>query len=316
VTDSIQAILEHQAFVLLDGALATELESRGADLNDPLWSARVLVDAPELIREVHATYFESGADCATTASYQASFDGFARRGFSFDEAAALMRRSVTLALEARDAFWANLERRTRRVKPFVAASVGPYGAFLADGSEYSGDYGLSQAELEAFHAPRLAVLADSGADVLAFETIPSALEARALLRVLERHPHARAWLSFSARDGAHICHGEAFKDCVLEFGAHPQVVAIGVNCTAPQFIPELLGSARGLTSTPLLAYPNSGEAYDPISKTWGGACSSEDFVAQAQSWLEAGARVIGGCCRTTPAHIAAVRRTLLEVNAT
>jgi homocysteine S-methyltransferase len=297
----ISNILEHKPCVILDGAMATELEARGCDLHDPLWSAKVLLETPNLIRAVHADYFAAGADCAITASYQATFQGFAQRGLNVDESADLMRLSVQLACEARDDFWASSP--SARVKPFVAASVGPYGAFLADGSEYRGDYGLSLTDLMDFHRPRMAVLANSGADMLACETIPCLLEAQALLKVLEDFPQMTAWFSFSAKDALHTNHGELISDCARVLGDHPQVAAIGVNCTAPEFVTELVANARGATTKPILAYPNSGEVYDATQKRWLGESSCSSFATQAQTWFEAGAAVIGGCCRTTPKHI-------------
>jgi homocysteine S-methyltransferase len=303
----ISSILETQNVVILDGALATELERRGCDLGDPLWSARVLLETPDLIRQVHADYFLAGADCAITASYQATFEGFAKRGLTQNQAVGLMRLSVQLALEARDAFWSVPENQIGRVKPFVAASVGPYGAFLADGSEYRGDYGLTQLELMAFHRPRMAVLAASGADMLACETIPSLLEATALAKLLEEFPGTTAWISFSAKDGLHVNNGETFAECVQALEPFPQVIAVGVNCTAPQFIPDLVRSARGLTQKPIVVYPNSGEAYSATLKRWSGEASFQSFATDARAWFEAGANMIGGCCRTNPEHIRALK---------
>lgn len=301
--DPIATLLQDQPIVVLDGALATELERRGCDLNDPLWSAKVLMESPYLIRQVHADYYAAGADCATTASYQATFEAFARRGLSADAAADLMRLSVRLAIEARDAFWAEPANRAGRSRPFVAASVGPYGAYLADGSEYRGDYGLSEQELMNFHRPRMAVLAASGADMLACETIPCLVEAQALVRLLDEFPNISAWISFSARDGVHTNNGELLAECVALLGRHPQVAAIGVNCTAPRFIPDLIRAAHAVTDKPILAYPNSGETYDAHSKSWSGEDTCEAFAHEARAWYEAGAWVIGGCCRTTPEHI-------------
>ena len=303
----LTSILESQNFVILDGALATELERRGCNLNDPLWSARVLLETPDLIRQVHMDYFLVGADCAITASYQATFEGFAKRGLTQIQAADLMRLSVQLALEARDAFWAVPENRIGRVKPFVAASVGPYGAFLADGSEYRGDYGLSELELMAFHRPRMAVLAASGADILACETIPSLLEATALAKLLKEFPGTNAWISFSAKDGVHVNNGETFAECVQALERFPQVTALGINCSAPQLIADLLRSARGLTQKPMVVYPNSGETYDPTLKRWNGEETCQRFASDARAWFEAGANIIGGCCRTNPEHIRALR---------
>jgi homocysteine S-methyltransferase len=302
----IATILEHYPAVILDGALATELERRGCDLNDPLWSARVLLETPELIRQVHLDYFRAGADCAITASYQATIEGFARRGLNPERAIALMQLSVQLAMEARDEFWRDPANRAGRPRPFVAASVGPYGAFLADGSEYRGDYGLTAEELINFHRPRLAALVAAGAEMLACETIPCLVEAQALARLLEEFPEMTAWFSFSARDEAHISHGERLADCAALLDRHPQVIAIGVNCTAPRYIPELIQAARRATGKPLLTYPNSGETYHADDNSWSGAAEGEAFGLQARAWYSAGARLIGGCCRTTPADIAEV----------
>jgi homocysteine S-methyltransferase len=255
---------------------------------------------------VHLDYFLAGADCAISASYQASLAGFAARGLSQADALGLIQRSVQLAAEARDAFWADRAQRAGRARPFVAASVGPYGAFLADGSEYRGDYGLSEAALIDFHRPRMAALVAAGADMLACETIPCLIEARALVRLLAEFPAVSAWVSFSARDEQHICHGERLADCAAFLDGYPQVAAIGVNCTAPAFISGLIHAARGATSKPILAYPNSGEIYDAATYSWCGENSCDAFSEQAQQWHAAGARIIGGCCRTTPAHIRAL----------
>jgi len=250
--------------------------------------------------------FCAGADCAITASYQATVAGFAGRGLSQAEALGLIQRSVQLAAEARDAFWADSTHRVGRARPFVAASVGPYGAFLADGSEYRGDYGLSEAALIEFHRPRLAALVAAGADMIACETIPCLIEARALVRLLAEFPGVSAWMSFSARDEQHICHGEQLADCAAFLDGHPQVAAVGVNCTAPAFITGLIRAARSATSKPILVYPNSGEVYDAATYSWHGETSCDAFGEQAQQWYAAGAQIIGGCCRTTPAHIRAL----------
>ncbi len=302
----ITAILRDQRRVILDGALATELEARGCDLRDPLWSAKVLLEAPELIRQVHLDYFHAGADGVITASYQASVEGFARRGLARADALALIQRSVHLAREARDLFWADPAHREGRPRPFVAASVGPYGAFLADGSEYRGDYGLGEAELIEFHRPRLAALLAAGPDLLACETLPCLREAQALVRLLAEFPGASAWISFSARDEAHTCHGERLSDCAAALDACPQVVAIGVNCTAPRYIPALIDAIRAATDKPVVVYPNSGEVYDSTHRDWRGTSTVAAFAEQAREWAAHGARIIGGCCRTGPEHIRAL----------
>lgn len=301
--DPIETILAHNKVMILDGAMATELERAGCDLSDPLWSAKVLLEAPELIKAVHASYFAAGADCAITASYQATFEGFARRGLSEREAADLMRLSVRLAVEARDEFWANPDNRVNRPKPIIAASIGPYGAYLADGSEYRGDYGLTKQALIDFHRPRLAVLADTEADILACETIPCLVEAQALVHLLAEFPQAAAWITFTAKDEVHISHGERLADCVAWLNDYPQIVGVGVNCTAPKYIARLIKEARAVTNKPIIVYPNSGEGYAIAEHRWIGSAEHDHFGTKTQSWHASGASVIGGCCRTTPADI-------------
>jgi homocysteine S-methyltransferase len=307
--------LRERRALLLDGALATELERAGFDLRDPLWSAKVLLDAPQAIAAIHASYFAAGADVATTASYQATFQGFARRGIDARRAGELLQSSVELAMRARDDFWREPRNRAGRVRPLVAASIGSYGAFLADGSEYRGDYGLGRATLFDFHAPRMRALAASGADVLAFETIPCLVEAQALAAVLETLDVSSAWLAFSCRDGAHTSRGERIEDCVAALEAHPQIVAVGVNCTAPRFVTELVTRIRGVTAKPIVAYPNSGERFVAATHSWSGERDVHALGALAREWYAAGARLIGGCCRTTPDDVSAISTALAGVRA-
>lgn len=307
-TNPFQPLLDQYGVVILDGALATELEARGADLRDPLWSAKVLLEQPDLIRQLHYDYFVAGADVAITASYQASFPGLQARGLSHVQAADLMRLSVKLAQDAREQFMAAAPHRA--TPPLVAASVGPYGAYLHDGSEYTGDYGLTVAALMTWHRPRLAVLVDSGADLLACETIPSLVEAEALVQLLAEFPNTAAWLSFSCRDGEHLCHGEPFTAGVALAEASANIVAVGVNCTAPRHIESLLRHAQGVTTKPLLTYPNSGERWDATAQCWLPGTGEADFAQAAQRWYDAGARLIGGCCRTGPGEIKAIQTQL------
>ncbi|MBI1299908.1 homocysteine S-methyltransferase [bacterium] len=308
-TNPIAPILKTQGTIVLDGGLATELENRGADLFDALWSAKLLVEAPDLIRQLHYDYFAAGADVAITASYQASFAGFQKRGLSAEQAADLMHLSVRLAQDARNAFWAEEVNRRGRVRPLVAASIGCYGAFLADGSEYRGDYGLSTTQLIDWHRPRMQALIDAGPDLLACETIPSLQEGEALLELLAEFPHMPAWLSFSCCDEAHVCHGEHFADCVALANRSPQIVAVGLNCTPPRFVAPLLQSAAGVTDKPLLCYPNSGESWDANQRCWTEGTGVTDFGPPTQLWFDAGARLIGGCCRTGPRDV----KTIVQV---
>jgi homocysteine S-methyltransferase len=304
MSDPIGEHLRTRSVLILDGALATELERHGADLSDPLWSAKCLLERPELIRKVHLDYFRAGAEVATTATYQATFEGFAKRGIGHEGAARLMLEAVSLARAAREEFCASLASPPQP-RPLIAASVGPYGAMLADGSEYRGHYGRSDRQLAEFHRPRLEVLARSGADVLAFETLPCLQEALVLAELLREHPAMTAWLCFSCRDGAHNSEGEEIGRCAEALRGFPQVVAVGVNCTAPEHVPELLKRMREHAAQPLAAYPNSGQRYDPETKRWSGEAAHAS-TAQARQWIAAGARLVGGCCRTTPADIRAL----------
>lgn len=311
--DPVARAIRRQGVLILDGGLATRLEARGGDLDDPLWSARLLPEGEEggdEIRAVHREYLDAGADCIVTASYQATIQGFGARGIAAARAEELIRRSVTLAVEARDAFWRVEANRAGRLEPLVAASVGPYGAYLADGGEYRGDYDAGVAELIRFHRARWRVLAESGADLLACETIPSRDEALALLALLDETPERGAWFSFSCRDGERISDGTPLAEIAGEAVGHPGLLAVGVNCTSPEHVPSLLGRLRTVTDVPLVAYPNSGETYDAVSKRWTGERVA-DFGAAARAWVAAGASVVGGCCRTGPRDIATIRRAVL-----
>lgn len=309
--NAIESILNNQHVAIVDGAMATELERRGCDLNDSLWSAKVLLEQPELIRAVHLDYFNAGADIAITASYQATVEGFAKRGLNREQALGLIKKSVQLAQEARDEFWSKEENHVGRVRPLIAGSVGPYGAYLADGSEYRGDYTLSENELVAFHRPRVEALLASGADLLACETIPCLIEARALIRLLAEFPNASAWFCFSAKDGVHISNGERIAECADFLDKQPQAVAIGINCTSPLHIPSLICEVKQNTDKPIIVYPNSGEYYSAVTNTWHGETSCDKFGLQSREWYANGARLIGGCCRTTPDHIREVKNWVL-----
>ncbi|MGZ8527543.1 MAG: homocysteine S-methyltransferase [Candidatus Limnocylindrales bacterium] len=291
---------------ILDGGLATELERRGNDLSDPLWSARLLIEAPDEIVATHLAYFRAGARLATSASYQASFEAFAARGIDRAGAIELLRRSVELAGEARRRHRA--ETATGEDGPesslLVAASVGPYGAVLADGSEYRGDYGLSVSELAAWHAPRLAVLAGAGPDLLAIETIPSVDEGRALVELLATSAGPPAWLSFTCADGARTRRGEPVETAFALAEVTDRVVAVGINCTAPEYAEELIRRARAVTAKTIVAYPNSGETWDARARRWTGPAGPNVDPASARRWVAAGARLIGGCCRVGPDRIA------------
>lgn len=286
--------------VLLDGGLATELEARGADLSDALWSARLLHSDPDAIIAAHDAYFRAGARVATSASYQATYEGFAAAGIGHGQAARLMRRSVALAVTARDG-WTAADGRAR----WVAASVGPYGAMLADGSEYRGDYGLPVAALRAFHRPRLELLAAAGPDVLALETVPCLAEVEALLTEVA-DLGVPAWLSLSC-SGTRTRLGEPVQEAFAMAADVAAVLAVGVNCCRPADVAGLvpLAAAGGL---PVVAYPNGGQEWDAAARRWTGVPGLD--LSAVPGWVQAGARLVGGCCRTGPSDIAALGRFL------
>ena len=288
---------------VLDGGLATELEARGHDLSDRLWSARLLMSEPNAIEEVHLAYFRAGARVAITASYQASVEGFAAAGLDRTTALAAIRRSVVLAQRARQRFIAEeavVGRDPGRV--LVAGSVGPYGAMLADGSEYFGDYDPGDVALEAFHRPRIEALVEAGADLLAVETIPTVREARVLVRMLDE-TGVPAWISYTGRDGSATAAGEPFAEAVALAASARDVVAVGVNCTAPQHVRSLLKIARASTDLPLVAYPNRGDTWEPESRRWRSDRAGSWNPAVVASWSALGAEWLGGCCGTGPADI-------------
>ncbi|MFD6321805.1 homocysteine S-methyltransferase [Streptomyces sp. NPDC058442] len=286
--------------VVLDGGMSNQLAAAGHDLSDALWSARLLAEDPEAVTEAHLAYFEAGADLAITASYQATFEGFARRGIGREEAAGLLALSVGCAREAAR------RARTPRHPLWVAASVGPYGAMLADGSEYRGRYGLTVSELERFHRPRMEVLAAAGPDVLALETVPDTDEAKALLRAV-RGLGVPAWLSYSAA-GDRTRAGQPLADAFALAARADEVIAVGVNCCTPEDADHAVALAARVTGKPVVVYPNSGETWDAGARAWTGRPT---FTAeQVTGWRESGARLIGGCCRVGPETIAAIAGAL------
>jgi homocysteine S-methyltransferase len=288
---------------VLDGAMATELERRGCDISGPLWSAHVLDQSPATIAAVHLDYLRAGADCISTASYQVSAHGYRELGRSARDAADALRLSVSIAEEVREEY---AREDARRI--WVAASLGSYGAVLHNGAEYHGRYEIGFSELIEFHAERLAVIAETSADFAAIETIPSLEEAQAILRALARTPGLSAWVSFTCRGAFNVAHGELLEDCADAIAASPQVLAVGINCTAPHNISSLIAEARrgARGRKPVIVYPNSGETWDAVTRSWRGDANTGRYGQSARSWFAAGAQAVGGCCRTGPAHIAAV----------
>jgi homocysteine S-methyltransferase len=285
--------------LVLDGGMASELEFLGADISGPLWSAHILEDAPEKVVAVHRAYLEAGADILLTVGYQVSRRGYAELGLAATRADSALLRSVEMACRARTEF--------PQGKILVAASLGPYGAALHNGAEYHGNYDCTFTELVQFHRERIEVLAESEADLLAFETLPSLEEARAIGEALQSWPGLAAWFCFNCPEALaaklQVAHGEALRECASIAASFPQTIAVGVNCTQPKWLPSLIPELRAASDKPIVVYPNSGEGWDANARCWTGSSDPAEFGRQASHWIAAGANIVGGCCRTRPSHI-------------
>jgi homocysteine S-methyltransferase len=295
--------------LLIDGGLSNELENQGCNLNQKLWSAKMLETNPEAIIKAHLAYLNAGAQCIITSSYQASIPGFMGIGYDRTTAETFIMKSVELAEEAIKRF---MNSESTATKPFIAASIGPYGACLADGSEYHGNYGVSDEKLREFHLSRIRILDSSNADFFACETIPSFQEAKVLAEIL-KESNKSAWMSFSCKDEHHLNDGTDIEECTEFFAKHPKVFAIGINCTAPKYISGLITSIKkrsGLKK--IIVYPNSGEVYNAESKSWMGLADPNLFAVMAKEWLELGSDIIGGCCRIGPEHIKSISKILIR----
>ncbi|MEW4353603.1 homocysteine S-methyltransferase [Streptococcus pneumoniae] len=310
----LKTALEARDYLILDGALGTELESRGYDVTGKLWSAKYLLKNPQVIKDLHDTYLKAGADILTTSSYQATVPGLVEVGLSEQEALATIASTVELARESRENFWRGLskEEQENRLYPLISGDVGPYAAYLADGSEYTGDYHLTVEEYKNFHRPRIQQLVEAGSDFLGIETIPNMGETKALLDLLATEfPDVESYISFVATDDSHLADGTPIEEVGSLCQACPQVVAVGINCSAPELFPSLLEKLATTTNKPLIAYPNSGEVYDGVTQTWHQAPDHSRTLAEnAKIWQNLGAKILGGCCRTRPRDIAYLAKEL------
>lgn len=282
--------------VVLDGGLSTALEEAGADLRGSLWTARLLGESPELVAQAHRAYYAAGAQVATTASYQGSVEGLVAAGYDAATARRLLRLSVTLAREVRD------ELATARPGLLVAASVGPYGAFLADGSEYRGRYGVPRSRLRDFHGPRLDLLAGARPDLFAVETIPDVEEAEVVVELLEELG-VPAWLSYTVR-GPATAAGQPLAEAYAVLAGRRAVVAAGVNCSEQTDVLGAVRAAVSATGLPAVAYPNRGGTWDPVAKRWSDGDALD--LSLLDTWVAAGARYVGGCCGLGPSAVSRV----------
>lgn len=301
-------LLESQDYLILHGALGTELEYQGHDVSGKLWSAKYLLENPSLIQDIHETYLRAGSDLVTTSSYQATIPGLVDYGVDEEKAKELIALTVDLAKAARDQVWSELSdaQKANRPYPLISGDVGPYAAYLADGSEYTGQYSaMTKEELKDFHRPRIQILLDKGVDLLALETMPNITEAQALVELLaQEFPQAQAYMSFTSQDGKSISDGTSIKAVADLLNGSKQVLALGLNCSSPSVYQEFLTSLRQYTDKPFVTYPNSGEVYDGASQTWTqSADHSHSLLENTQDWHKLGAKVVGGCCRTRPQDI-------------
>lgn len=313
---SLEKILKENRIMVIDGSMSTALEALGADNSSKLWTAAALVDNPDLVKQVHLDYFRAGADCGITCSYQATIPGLMEHGYSREEAERLIADSVRLFKEARDEWWESEGRDSGRPYPLCLAGIGPYGAYLADGSEYKGNYGVSDEVIYDFHRRRLEIIKEAGADIMLIETMPSLSEVKIASGICEELG-ADYWVSFSCRDGFSICEGDRISDCAKALSeGHPHLKMIGVNCSKPEYIESLIRELKSATDLPVGVYPNSGLIYDPETKTWNKAEGQLDFGEYAFKYMMAGADAVGGCCTTAAEQIretAAARDRFLEI---
>ena len=308
----IDNILKGNHPFIIDGGLSNVLEAQGCDLNHKLWTADVLDKNPDAIIKAHLEYLDAGAQCITTSSYQASISGLMGIGHNLKTAEKLILKSIQLAEIAIETA---LKSGIVNFKPLIAASIGPYGAYLADGSEYLGNYGVSDNALRDFHRERIGILDRSNADILACETIPSFQEARVLSEILF-DVEKPAWIAFSCKDEEHLSDGSKIEACVSIFRDHPRVFAVGVNCTDPKYISGIIQRMKASGGgNKIIVYPNSGEAYNAKSKTWLGLSDPKYFVEMSKEWTKLGANIVGGCCRIGPEHIRKICDLLLRTNA-
>lgn len=315
---TFKVLLENQDVLILHGALGTELEALGYDISGKLWSAKYLLEEPSIIQEIHETYIRAGADLVMTSSYQATLPGLKEAGLTDAEAREVIAHTVDLAKAARERIWQSLSDadKSKRPYPLISGDVGPYAAYLANGSEYSGDYGnISKEDLKDFHRPRIEILLEEGVDLLALETIPNALEAVALVELLsEEFPQVEAYLSFTIQESSSISDGTSLEAVTDLINSSEQILALGINCSSPLLFDAALEKLASLTNKYLVTYPNSGEVYDGQTQTWKPKdVAAKDLVENSHYWHnQFQVKVLGGCCRTRPNDIKSLYQTFRD----
>ncbi len=305
--EKIEKILREYPFIVIDGGLATELERKGYNLNDRLWSAKIIAEDPEAIADVHLSYLLAGADCIITSSYQATVPGFMSAGYSRKEAVRLIEKSVFIARDALKKYNDFPEKNSNRPEPFFAASAGCYGAYLANGSEYRGDYHLDSNGYKSFHRERVEILAAAGADIIAFETFPSMEEAVSVAELMDEYSDLSYWIVFTIKDSISTVHGDSVGDCIKYLLGKSNLIAAGINCSPPEYVAPALEILGPSVKKKIIVYPNSGEHFYTDCSCWRDDPSASDFYQLAGEWFSRGAVFIGGCCRTGPSEVAKIR---------
>lgn len=296
--------------LIFNGAMGTELEKVGVDTTTKLWSAAAIKDAPQAIYDIHYAYFKSGARITDTNTYQATLPGLLAAGYDRDTATALIRKAVLIAKQARDDY----AIASHTPKGYVGASIGPYGAYLANGSEYTGDYQLTTREYQDFHAGRIHEIEKVGVDFLALETLPRLDETLAVLDYISKtYPQENVWVAFSVKNATQLADGTSLAQAVQAVSAYQQVFAIGVNCIDLHQLTPIITTVKANTHKAVVVYPNSGESYNPVTKKWDASPDELNFATETKTWLANGADIIGGCCRTSPKDIAQIAKVVTEV---
>lgn len=295
--------------IVLDGAMSDELEKQGVKTNNKLWTAIALVDQLSKVYHAHEDYFNAGAELVITDTYQANVQAFEEAGYSKKDAEKFVKDAVKIAKKTRDDF----EKKTGKHN-YVAGTIGSYGAYLANGNEYRGDYELSENEYLDFHLPRLNLVLEEEPDLLALETQPKLDEPVAVLKWLKGHdPQMLVYVSFTLKDTKHISDGTTIAEAVTKINKYDQVFAIGINCVSPSLVQDALIELGRYTEKPLVVYPNLGASYDPKIKQWRKFNQKFDFNVLTKKWYEIGARLIGGCCTTGPREIKQIRKVIDEL---
>lgn len=281
--------MSDERVLILDGGLSTALEESGYDVSGPMWTGELLLSNPDAITAAHRSFVEAGADILITGSYQISFEGGRSVGWSDDDVERALRNSTAAA------------RLAANEDTIVAASIGPFGAHLNDGSEFRGNYGASARAIREFHDRRLDIVLDTEPDMLAIETMPDLDEVRIIMELVEsKSPEIDFWVSFTVREAGTLSGGATFADACAVVERESSAIAIGINCSPLSVITQTLVSVD--TDLPFVVYPNAGQSWDSESMSWAGKPEFATSV-NVEEWVSAGARIVGGCCGYGPGHI-------------